>query len=164
VTIDYEQGLERRVSRAFVKEGEATERLPDRPVSDHPNDVTRQGMEQIEAALQSAQKAYAAAQEAGDWAAIASASRDVRYWMARRSSAIIIPEPSDNSLIRFGHTVTIVRGDDRRQTFRIVGEDEADPRRGTISHVAPLARALFGKGVGEVIRIGNGEATILSIS
>jgi transcription elongation GreA/GreB family factor len=60
--------------------------------------------------------------------------------------------------------VTIVREDDRRQTFRIVGEDEADPRQGTISHVAPLARALFGKGVGEVIRIGDGEAQILSIS
>jgi transcription elongation GreA/GreB family factor len=155
---------ESSVSRAFVKEGEETETLPDRPVSEHPNDVTREGLERIEAALQSAQKAYAAAQEAGDRAALASASRDLRYWTARRSSAIVIPDPSDNSLIRFGHTVTIVREDDRRQTFRIVGEDEADPRQGTISHVAPLARALFGKGVGEVIRIGDGEAQILSIS
>jgi transcription elongation GreA/GreB family factor len=152
------------VSRAFVKEGEETEALPDRPVSEHPNDVTREGLERIEAALQSAQKAYAAAQEAGDRAALASASRDLRYWTARRSSAIVIPDPPDNSLIRFGHTVTIVREDDRRQTFRIVGEDEADPRQGTISHVAPLARALFGKGVGEVIRIGDGEAQILNIS
>jgi len=118
------------VSRAFVKEGDETETLPDRPVSEHPNDVTREGLERIEAALQSAQKAYAAAQEAGDRAALPSASRDLRYWTARRSSAIVIPDPSDNSLIRFGHTVTIVREDDRRQTFRIVGEDEADPRQG----------------------------------
>ena len=152
------------MSRAFVKEGEQTESLPDRPVSEHPNDVTREGLEQIEAALQSAQEAYATAQGAGDRSALASASRDLRYWTARRSSAMVAPEPSDNSLIRFGHTVTIVREDDRRQTFRIVGEDEADPRRGTISHVAPLARALFGKGVGEVIRIGDGEAEILGIS
>jgi len=152
------------VSRAFVKEVEATESLPDRPVSAHPNDVTREGMEQILAALRSSQKAYAAAQEAADPAARASAYRDLRYWTARRSSAILIPQPPDNSLIRFGHTVTILREGDRRQTFRIVGEDEADPKRGTISHVAPLARALFGKGVGEVIRIGGGEAEILSIS
>jgi transcription elongation GreA/GreB family factor len=155
---------EESVSRAFVKEDEQTESLPDRPVSEHPNDVTREGLEQIEVALQSAQEAYAAAQGAGDRAALASASRDLRYWTARRGSAMVAPEPADNSVIRFGHTVTIVRQDDRRQTFRIVGEDEADPRRGTISHVAPLARALFGKGVGEVIRIGDGEAEILSIS
>lgn len=81
------------MSRAFVKEGEETETLPDRPVSEHPNDVTREGLERIEAALQSAQKAYAAAQEAGDRAALASASRDLRYWTARRSSAIVIPDP-----------------------------------------------------------------------
>ncbi|MET0706745.1 MAG: GreA/GreB family elongation factor, partial [Tardiphaga sp.] len=53
--------------------------------------------------------------------------------------------------------------DGRKQTFRIVGEDEADPSRGTISHVSPLARQLFGKGVGEVVRVGAGEAEILAI-
>ena len=52
------------------------------------------------------------------------------YWTVRPSSAIVIPDPPDNSLIRFGHTVTIAREDDRRQIFRIVGEDEADPRQG----------------------------------
>jgi transcription elongation GreA/GreB family factor len=152
------------VSRAFVREGEETESLPNRTVSRHPNDVTREGLEQIEAALTSAERAYAAAQEAGDRAALSSASRDLRYWTARRSSAILVPNPSDNSRIRFGHTVTIVREDHRRQTFRIVGEDEADPRHGTISHAAPLARALFGKAVGEVIRIGEREAEIVSIA
>ena len=131
-----------------MKEGEETETLPDRPVSGHPNDVTREGLEQIELALQLAPKAYAAAQEAYDRATLAMASRDLRYWTARRGSAVVIPDPSENSLIRFGHTVTIIREDDRRQTFRIVGEDEADPKRGTISQVAPRARARFGKGLG----------------
>jgi transcription elongation GreA/GreB family factor len=65
--------------------------------------------------------------------------------------------------VRLGHTVTIVREDDRRQTFRIVGEDEADPARGTISHASPLARALFGKAIGDVIAIAGGEAEILEI-
>ncbi|MGZ5828689.1 MAG: GreA/GreB family elongation factor [Xanthobacteraceae bacterium] len=34
----------------------------------------------------------------------------------------------------------MVRDDGRQQTFRIVGEDEADPAKGSISHVSPLAR------------------------
>jgi transcription elongation GreA/GreB family factor len=75
----------------------------------------------------------------------------------------VIPEPTDNSVVRLGHTVTIVREDDRRQTFRIVGEDEADPAHGTISHASPLARALFGKGVGDVVVIAGGEAEIVEI-
>jgi transcription elongation GreA/GreB family factor len=60
--------------------------------------------------------------------------------------------------------VTIVRGDGRRQTFRIVGEDEADPARGTLSHVSPLARALFGKQVGDAIEVARSEAEIVEIA
>jgi hypothetical protein len=48
--------------------------------------------------------------------------------------------------------VTIVRDDGREQTFRIVGEDEADPSQGSISHVSPLARSMFGKRVGDVVQ------------
>jgi transcription elongation GreA/GreB family factor len=151
------------MSRAFVKDTEEIEDLPDRPISDLPNDVTQEGLRQIEQALAAAQAAQAAAQAAGDRQALASARRDVRYWSARRATATVSPEPTDNSAVRFGHTVTIVREDDRRQTFRIVGEDEADPARGTISHASPLARALFGKGVGDVIVIAAGEAEIVEI-
>ncbi len=45
----------------------------------------------------------------------------------------------------------------RRQTYRIVGEDEADPAKGTLSYVSPLARALMGKAVGDVVRMPNGD-------
>jgi transcription elongation GreA/GreB family factor len=151
------------MSRAFVKDSEEVVDLPDRPISDHPNDVTAGGLRQIEEALAAAQAAQAAAQSAGDRAALASARRDVRYWSARRATAAVIPEPTDNSVVRLGHTVTIVREDDRRQTYRIVGEDEANPARGTISHASPLARALFGKGVGDVVAIAGGEAEIVEI-
>jgi transcription elongation GreA/GreB family factor len=137
--------------------------LPDRPISEQPNDVTKEGLLQIENALSAAQAAHAAAQAAGDRNAMASASRDIRYWSARRATAAVAPEPADNSVVRFGHTVTIAREDNREQTFRIVGEDEADPTRGTISHVSPLARALFGKGVGDMVTVAGGEAEILNI-
>src|SRR5438270_2424417 len=131
------------MSRAFIKDAEGIDELPDRPISDQPNEVTREGLQQIEAALATAQDAYAGAQATGDREGLSGAGRDLRYWTARRSTAVVAPEPEDNSIVRFGHTVTIARDHGREQTFRIVGEDEADPARGTISHVSPLARALF---------------------
>ncbi|MGY3615341.1 transcription elongation factor GreA [Bradyrhizobium sp. USDA 10063] len=153
------------MSRAFVREGEGNlDDLPDRPISDAPNDVTREGLAQIEAAVAAAQEALAAAQGEGDRTAIASASRDLRYWSARRASAHVVAEAEDDSQVRFGHAVTILRDDGRQQTFRIVGEDEADPAYGTVSHASPLARALFGRTVGDVVRVGSGEAEILNIS
>jgi transcription elongation GreA/GreB family factor len=55
------------------------------------------------------------------------------------------------------------RDDGREQTFRIVGEDEAEPARGTLSHVSPLARALFGKAAGDVAEVAGGAVEILQI-
>ncbi len=154
------------MSRAFVREQDidAVEELPARPVSEHPNDVTPEGEALIEAELAAASTAYADAQRSGDRAALASASRDVRYWSSRRATARVVPPLQDHDLVRFGATVRIARDDGRQQTFRIVGEDEADPSRGSISHVAPLARAMFGKRVGDLVRAGDGEAEILGIS
>jgi transcription elongation GreA/GreB family factor len=66
--------------------------------------------------------------------------------------------------VHFGSTVTIEREDGRRQTFRIVGEDEADPAKGTISYVSPVARALTGKRVGDMVQAGASEAEIVAIA
>ena len=60
-------------------------------------------------------------------------------------------------------TVTIARDEGREQVWRIVGEDEADPKAGTLSHVSPLARALSGKAVGDTVRVADGEAEIVAI-
>ncbi|SRR5216684_529664 len=154
------------MSRAFVKEQDAdiVEQLPDRLVSDHPNLVTGKGMAQIEAALAEARAAHAEAQASSDQASIAAASREIRYWSARRATARVVPASSDISRVRFGATVTIVRDDGREQTFRLVGEDEADPAKGSISHVSSLARAMIGKAVGDVIRAGKDDAEITSIA
>jgi transcription elongation GreA/GreB family factor len=154
------------MSRAFVKEQDidAVEDLPDRPISESPNDVTAEGMAQIEAELAAAREAYATAQRSDDRAAMAAASRELRYWSARRATAQIVSSSGDITKVRFGSSVTIARDDGREQTFRIVGEDEADPSRGSISHVSPLARALFGKSVGDLVQAGHGEAEILAIT
>jgi transcription elongation GreA/GreB family factor len=153
------------MSRAFVREqdADASEDLPDRLVSEHPNDVTPEGMAGIETALAGAHEAYAAGQATNDRSTMASASRELRYWRARRATARIVPNPDDTSQVRFGSSVTIERDDGREQSFRIVGEDEADPSRGTISHASPLARELFGKGVGDIVRAGARDAEIRRI-
>ena len=60
-------------------------------------------------------------------------------------------------------TVSLRRDDGREQSFRIVGEDEADPSRGTVSYVSPLARAVLNHGRGETVVIGAAEAFILDV-
>src|SRR6266446_447314 len=153
------------MSRAFVKEQDVDYlEMPERPVSEHPNDVTAAGLAQIEDALAKASEAYAVAQASADRAALAAAGRDLRYWTARRASARIVATPADTSEVRFGASVTIRRDDGREQTFRIVGEDEADPAKGSISHVSPLAKSMFGKRVGDTVRAGSGQAEIEAIS
>jgi transcription elongation GreA/GreB family factor len=141
--------------------------LPDRPISPHPNLVTAAGLAAIEQALADARAAYAAAQADGgvstDRTAMARATRDLRYWSARRANAQLTePEgPTDKAL--FGRTVEIEREDGRKQTFRIVGEDEADPTKGSISYVSPLASALLGKSVGDVAMVNAAEVEIVAV-
>jgi transcription elongation GreA/GreB family factor len=153
------------MSRAFVKELEdGVEELPERPISPHPNLVTAEGLAHIEAEVARLQQEHAAAHAANDRTALARAARDLRYWTARRATAQLVPAPSDQSKVHFGSTVAIVRNDGRHQTFRIVGEDEADPARGTLSHVSPLARALFGKELGDTVKVAQSEAEIVEIA
>ena len=89
--------------------------------------MTPQGLAQIEERLTLLHEEHAQAQASGDRAALASIGRDLRYWTARRSTAQSMPAPEQTDKVQFGSTATIVRDDGRRQTFRIVGEDEAEP-------------------------------------
>jgi transcription elongation GreA/GreB family factor len=155
------------MSRAFVKEDDADhgdDGLPERPVSPHPNLVTWEGLAAIEAELARLAEALAVARAEDDRMAMAALARDQRYWQQRRISAEPIPPPDDPDTVQFGATVTILREDGRRQTYRIVGEDEADPNQGTVSHVSPLAQAVLGKGVGDEVVIAGQDAEIEAIS
>lgn len=151
------------MSRAFVREsdGDGGDELPERPVSEHPNLVTAEGLAAIDAELTRLVADLAAAGD--DRAAQARLNRDLRYWRARRATAEMIPPPSDTATVRFGTTVTIARDDGRTPTWRIVGEDEADPAKGSISYVSPLARALLGKAVGDVVTVAGNDAEIVGI-
>ena len=154
------------MSKAFTKEpetGDVYDDLPDRPVTPH-NLVTPKGLEMIEAELARLHLEHAAAQEANDRALLAKTNRDLRYWTSRRATAQVMEPPKDAKEVHFGSTVTILREDGRRQTYRIVGEDEADPSVGTLSYVSPVAQALMGKQVGDVVEAGAAEAEIVEIS
>ncbi|HYD87657.1 MAG TPA: transcription elongation factor GreA [Vitreimonas sp.] len=152
------------MSRAFVKDhDDAPEELPERLVSSAPNLVTAEGLAAIEAEIVRLTAELAAA-DGDDRDARARIGRDLRYWTARRGSAHLMPAPADANIVHFGSTVTVQRSDGRRQTFRIVGEDEADPERGTLSHVSPLAQALLGKSEGDIVRVAGGDAEIAEIA
>jgi transcription elongation GreA/GreB family factor len=151
------------MSRAFVKDADdPVEDLPDRPVSAAPNLVTVEGLAAIEAEV--ARLSHELAEVGDDRAARARIARDLRYWNARRSNAQLVAEATtDCSAVRFGCTFTVDREDGRRQSYRIVGEDEADPEKGTLSHVSPLARAILGKSVGDSVRVAAHEFEIVEI-
>ena len=74
------------------------------------------------------------------------------------------PDPPSSDVVAFGSTVTFGRADGRVQTYRIVGEDEADPKAGSISFVSPVAKLLMGKAVGEFVGAGDQEIEIIAIA
>jgi len=153
------------MSRAFVKDADdAGVPLPDREIPPHPNLVTEDGLAHIEQMLAQATAELADATAADDRAAVAAAGREHRYWTQRRSSAQLVPPPTDHGQVRFGARVTIARDDGRKQTFRIVGIDQADPAAGTLSYVSPMAQALMGRTVGEAVRVAGAEVEIIAIA
>ena len=154
------------MSKAFTREDDETgaTELPERIISSQPNLVTAEGLAAIDAEIEEHSRRQSEANAVDDRDAAVRAARELRYWTVRRANAQLMPTPADNDEVRFGATVTIEREDGRTSTWRIVGEDEADPAHGTVSHVAPLARALMGKRVGDVVKAGASDAEIVSIS
>ena len=153
------------MSRAFVKESDGDEpgTLPERRISEHTNLVTARGLRLIEEEVGRLEAEYTAVRTADARAAMARASRDLRYWVARRASAQLALSPAETDTVVFGVRVLIEGAEGERRTYRLVGEDEADPSAGRISWSAPLARALAGRQVGDIVAGPRGEVEILEI-
>ena len=160
------------MSVAFTKEDSAETAsetlLPDRPVSPHPNLVTEAGLKALEFQLQQAREAYQTAQKIEDVNERRRQSavplRDARYFAARVRTAQVITNPTSTDVVAFGSTVSFRRDDGRVQKYRIVGEDEADPKTGSISFVSPVARFLMGKAVGDIVGTSGQQLEIIAIA
>jgi len=56
--------------------------------------------------------------------------------------------------VKFGATVTVVDEDTEEEArYQVVGEHEADVKRGRLSLTSPLARGMIGKGPGDVVEV-----------
>jgi transcription elongation GreA/GreB family factor len=163
------------MSRAFVKEpdeGAPVEGLPERKISDHPNYVTPAGLRQLEDKVGELETRRLALLDGEDDLAreqLAPVDRDLRYYTARLESAIpVAMARQPRRKVAFGAAVTVSQNGGKRQTFTIVGEDEADLKEGKISYVSPLAEALIEARAGKTVLwrrpAGNLELTVEAIA
>jgi transcription elongation GreA/GreB family factor len=161
------------MSRAFVKEQDGDpgdEPLP--PDSPHPLYVTSEGL----AELRSQADALAAKVEGktmpGEPAAAELYRREKREWriLERKLARAILVDPAKapGEVVAFGHWVSAEDDDGNRFLYRIVGEDQADPARGWISWLSPLAQALTGAAIEDRVvwrrPVGNLALTVTAIA
>jgi transcription elongation GreA/GreB family factor len=148
------------MSRAFVKESAESARPPERMVEEGPNPVTPKGMAQIEAHVA---RLEASLKREPNVLLRETLERDLRYWSQRKLTAEVV-HPSNDGTVAFGSTVTIERKG-KKQTFRIVGVDEADAAKAFISFRAPLAQAVLGARAGDAVEAKEplGEIIVRSV-
>jgi transcription elongation GreA/GreB family factor len=158
--------MEIAMSRAFVRESDqdaAGEALPERIVSPHPNFVTPQGLKQIDEQIRQLDAERQASRSDSDKSNLARIARDLRYWSQRRATARVIQPTTQPDTVRFGVEVRLRLEDGSERTFRLVGEDEADPARGLISWVSPLGATLMGHEPGDSLRVLDMNAEIVGL-
>ena len=164
------------MSRAFVKEDDAGQApiIPSRPAlpPGTPNYVTPQGLEQLrtELAELEAERSQAEANredEADRTRRLTILNAQISALTERLSSAKLVDprsQPADE--VRFGATVTLktIQGlqPGLERIFTIVGIDEASVAEGRIAFVAPIARAVTGKRIGQIatLRLGRQEEQV----
>jgi transcription elongation GreA/GreB family factor len=145
------------MSRAFVNEDAGADRpdLPELPVPPGPNIVTPRGLAALHAQIARRQADLAALKarpDRLDKLPEAAAERDLRWLEARLKAAVVIdPAAHDLTEVAFGLAVAVADPDGVETTYEIVGEDEADATRHRIAPNSPLARALLGAQVGDVV-------------
>src|SRR5262245_24569504 len=147
------------MSRAFVRESDMEQvgsDLPERPQSEHPNYITKDGHARLVARVDALRQRIAALDRAEDLEAkreLGSLRAELRHLEKRAQAAIPVDTAAQQGdRIRFGATVEMVDDDGHPHRFTIVGEDEADVGAGSISWISPLGRELLNKRVGDVVR------------
>lgn len=148
------------MSRAFVKESDddlAAGELPERPVPAHANYVTPRGLELLQQRLRELQDRHeqmkrTADEDSAAKQALREIDRDLRYVRAQLERAEVVdPAQQPRDEVHFGAAVTIEDEEGQRQSYMLVGDDEADVAGGRISWAAPLARALMNARLGDTV-------------
>lgn len=95
----------------------------------------------------------------------------LRFLMQRMDAAVIVDPATQQGLekVFFGAWVSLYAlKNDSEHRYRIVGKDELEPSKGYISWVSPLAKAMLGKQVGDVIKVstpaGDEQFEIVEVS
>ena len=147
------------MSVAFRRESDEEHLEPrfELPIPNGPNLVTARGLRLIDERVAALDAELAAAK---DEEARKACLRILRYWQTRQTTAQLAPLPGTEH-IAFGSRVRITLNGAARM-FDIVGGDEAEPGAGSIAFSAPLARAVMGASVGELIDFG-GRAEAIEV-
>ena len=81
--------------------------------------------------------------------------RRIRHLSRRLGSAVVVDpaERGETEQIYFGATVTYATRSGKEHTISIVGLDEVDTKRGRVSWISPIAKALLRRQPGDVLRV-----------
>jgi transcription elongation factor GreB len=166
------------MSKAFTRESDDSggEEIPSsrRPLPPGTrNYITLGGADQLKQRLNDLLEKKQALTATSSEAGTASAAEQRKFESSIRNlqqildSVIVAEIPADQEKVAFGATVTIRHGNGEEEAYRIVGVEEADPERGSISWISPLARALLSRRAGDKVPFrspaGGEELTILSV-
>lgn len=148
------------VSRAFVKEDRVEAPLVVRRVplpEGTPNYVTARGLSRLREELASLETERARHLSSGEGdPGFAERIADLE---ARIGSAVLVdPRSLAHDEVRFSASVTLRSGAGAERRYRIVGVDEAEPGAGRIAFIAPLARSLLARRLGDVVVLKSGGA------
>ena len=78
----------------------------------------------------------------------------IRYLENMLKNAIVISDESRSDEVGLNKAVThYMEDDDEEETYKLVGSQEADPAKGTISEDSPFGKALLGHNEGEDITV-----------
>jgi len=146
------------MSRAFVKENDLEHAgidIPERPVSQLPNYVTPNGHKQLKETIHLIETEIKSIKELEDSPENKQIKmkleRDLRYYLKRFETAILIDTHEQNNKVLFGAHVILIDENDETYKFQIVGEDEADIKQNKLSYVSPLAKELIGSSIGDEV-------------
>jgi transcription elongation GreA/GreB family factor len=140
------------MSVAFRRESDEEHLEPkfERPIPPGPNVVTHRGRLLI---VERIAELEAQLHGTADEVVRAGLQRELRYWKMREITAQVPAKPAGDRVAFGTHVSLSLNG--KAKTFRIVGDDEANPSTGLISFNAPLSRAMLGAQRGDILSFGD---------